>query len=221
MSLVGNRIKEARINKGWSQEELASKIGTTKATISRYEKGLREPRLDTLRALADKNVLDVSVGYLQGYESKDTKKIVEALEKSDMRSVENLMGLPKGSILPLSDEDRAEIEGQLQKNRHNAESATRQNSNLIEVNVTPDPEWIYLYNKLKDGSITPEELQRFDSMNHESFENSRKLIEIAKVRLNFYMGILNEAGFLKAIERIEELTEIPKYRKEKNPSEDE
>lgn len=187
MSLVGNRIKEARIGKGWSQEELASKIGTTKATISRYEKGLREPRIDTLCALADKSVLDVSIGYLQGYESKDAEKIVDALKKSDMRTVENLMGLPEGSILPLSDEDRTEIEDQLQKKQHNSETNINKLKFFLKIH--------------------------YSEFTEQDYCSLRSMIE--------KFSALNYDGQQKAIERVEELSEIPKYQKEKAPSEGE
>lgn len=39
-----NPIKAARLAKGLSQEELGSKIGATKAAVSRWEGGSRLPR---------------------------------------------------------------------------------------------------------------------------------------------------------------------------------
>lgn len=95
---LGYRIKEARKDAKLTQSQLAEKCGVATITIRQYESEKREPRLDTLRNIA--TALGVSIGYLQGYESKDAAKIVEAIKKSDMRTVENLMGLPEGSILP-------------------------------------------------------------------------------------------------------------------------
>jgi transcriptional regulator with XRE-family HTH domain len=49
----GEYIKNLRIEKGWSQRELASKIGITSAVISRLESSERKkPSLTTLNAIA-------------------------------------------------------------------------------------------------------------------------------------------------------------------------
>lgn len=52
MSVVGEKIREIRNSKGLSQEELAKALGTSKATISRYENGTREPRMEQLENIA-------------------------------------------------------------------------------------------------------------------------------------------------------------------------
>ena len=49
---VGEKLKSARISAGFTQEELAKIIGVTKATISVYESGQREPPIKSLIALA-------------------------------------------------------------------------------------------------------------------------------------------------------------------------
>ena len=96
---IGQRIREARKNAGLTQRELAEKSGTATGTIQQYELGKRRPRLEQLQRIAD--TLDVSVGYLQGYESMDLKKLVDAFTVHDYRTMEQLMGLPEGSIAPI------------------------------------------------------------------------------------------------------------------------
>ena len=59
-----NRIAEVRNQQGLTLIQLAKKIGVSDGTISRYETGDREPKLDTWQKLAD--VIGVSVPYLQG-----------------------------------------------------------------------------------------------------------------------------------------------------------
>ena len=49
---VGKKIKEFRQARGWSQEYLASVIGTDKKQIQRVEKGLFSPNLSTITAIA-------------------------------------------------------------------------------------------------------------------------------------------------------------------------
>lgn len=48
-----NKIRQFRRAVGLSQQELASSIGVTAGAIGFYERGLREPSLDTIRKLAE------------------------------------------------------------------------------------------------------------------------------------------------------------------------
>lgn len=63
-----NRIKEVRKKKGLSLQQVADAVGLGNNTISRYETGKREPKLETWQALA--NFFDVTVPYLQGIDDK-------------------------------------------------------------------------------------------------------------------------------------------------------
>ncbi len=47
------KLKEFRERKFWSQQELADAAGTTKANISRIERGEQAPQGRTIRKLAD------------------------------------------------------------------------------------------------------------------------------------------------------------------------
>jgi transcriptional regulator with XRE-family HTH domain len=100
MSSIGENIRCARIHRGVTQEELALALKTTKSAISRYELGKREPRYDQLRAIAD--YLNVSVGFLQGYEDIDSREILRALRNRDFATVEKLLEMPVGSISNMS-----------------------------------------------------------------------------------------------------------------------
>ncbi len=60
----GNRIAELREKKGWTQEELSSTIGISRAALSHYEKNRRKPDLDILSQLAD--VFHVSIDFILG-----------------------------------------------------------------------------------------------------------------------------------------------------------
>lgn len=62
--LFAQRLKELRQKSKLSLEELASKIGTTKTTLSRYENRTRSPKLKILGDLA--NFFDVPVDWLSG-----------------------------------------------------------------------------------------------------------------------------------------------------------
>jgi transcriptional regulator with XRE-family HTH domain len=59
---IGERIREVRKERGWSQADLGKKIGTDSQYVSRYETGRITPSVDALVRLAD--VLEVSTDYL-------------------------------------------------------------------------------------------------------------------------------------------------------------
>ena len=58
------KIAEARKAKGWNQQDLAEKIGTTQQVISRYESGDRDPKASVIAAMS--SALGVTVSYLLG-----------------------------------------------------------------------------------------------------------------------------------------------------------
>ncbi len=50
---IGERIKQLRLLRGMTLEELATRLGTTKQTVSRYEKGIISIYLDRIPAIAE------------------------------------------------------------------------------------------------------------------------------------------------------------------------
>lgn len=72
-----NRIKELRLEKGYSQVELAVLTGVQQESISAYEKGKNYPNMDVLMRMAD--LFDVTIDYIV-YHS----------------NVRRLMSVPKG-----------------------------------------------------------------------------------------------------------------------------
>lgn len=58
----GKKLRNARINANLTQEQLAEKIGCSRALINHYESDLKEPRLKTLRAIIE--VLNIKPDYL-------------------------------------------------------------------------------------------------------------------------------------------------------------
>lgn len=57
--IIGENIKQYRLQNGWTQQELGAKIGISKNAIGNYEKGFRSPKKDTMFDLA--NVFNVSI----------------------------------------------------------------------------------------------------------------------------------------------------------------
>ncbi len=65
--MSGYKIAEARIAKGWSQQDLADKMETTQQTIQRYESGARDIKSSVLVKLSA--TLGVTISYLLGMEN--------------------------------------------------------------------------------------------------------------------------------------------------------
>ncbi len=61
---LGERIRQLRKSQNLSQQELGRLIGTTSATINRYEKSLRTPKLPVLHRLAE--ALQTDLDFLLG-----------------------------------------------------------------------------------------------------------------------------------------------------------
>lgn len=63
LELLGCRIKDLRIKKGFTQEELAKKVGyTSRSTINKIEKGLVD--ISQTKILELSNILECSPAYL-------------------------------------------------------------------------------------------------------------------------------------------------------------
>ena len=59
---TGDLIKQARLKSGVTQAELAKRLGVTPQAVSQYERGIKKPKLETLRKIA--LALDCNIGDL-------------------------------------------------------------------------------------------------------------------------------------------------------------
>lgn len=59
-----SKLKQARINTGFTQREISNETGISQPSIAQYETGSREPDIETIGILAD--FYGVSVDWLLG-----------------------------------------------------------------------------------------------------------------------------------------------------------
>ena len=64
MEIFKKRLKELRLEQGWTQKQLAEVLETTNSAVCDWEKGRSQPDLQMLARLAV--ALDVSTDYLLG-----------------------------------------------------------------------------------------------------------------------------------------------------------
>lgn len=71
--MLGNKLQEARTNKGLSQEEVAQELFVTRQTISRWEKNSTLPNIYTLNTLC--KLYDINIDSLLSESNHKTPKI--------------------------------------------------------------------------------------------------------------------------------------------------
>lgn len=79
----GNKLKEARIKKGLSQQELADRLFVTRQTVSRWESGNRYPDYDTLNRISAE--LDIGASELLGQKELNDMTISAANGQKSMK----------------------------------------------------------------------------------------------------------------------------------------
>lgn len=101
LSSFGARLKELRKEKGWTQKELAAKVGIRFSQLNKYEGGLHAPPLDKLLELAE--TLDTGVDYLlTGDRSGDTQlRDTRLLER--FRAIEDFPPEDRETVVKLID----------------------------------------------------------------------------------------------------------------------
>jgi transcriptional regulator with XRE-family HTH domain len=94
-----DRVHELRKERGWSQAELAQKIGADAGQISRYENGRITPSADAIVRLAE--VFDVTTDYL----------LIETAARRPLHAPEDALGDKLAGLASLDDSERALVLG--------------------------------------------------------------------------------------------------------------
>lgn len=100
MSKFSERFKLLRKERGLSQAALATELGFTKSSVNMYERGDREPGLESLETIAD--FFNVDMDYLLG--KSDVQNRFLYTPASDAESValpDNIIPMPKTYRVPL------------------------------------------------------------------------------------------------------------------------
>ncbi len=94
--IVSKRIKEARLQKNMTQEELGNLIGVSKVSICSYEQGKKTPTLNNLKKII--KYLDIDPNYLFGQEvniiSDNDIKYSVKMSKEDINIINELKKHP-------------------------------------------------------------------------------------------------------------------------------
>jgi len=167
ISMLEDRLREARKNAKLTQEALANLIGVKRSVISKYENGTIEPSLSQLKKIAA--ALDVPVAQLEGYATDSEEKMYRALLSLDSSALSKVMNLPEDSVQLSSPENATASIGEY----------------VYQLFHSPAGDDLFVH----------------------------KLMQL------FFR--LNNAGKQKAIERLEELAEVPKYQRTEDKQKEE
>lgn len=103
---IGDRLKTLRLNKGFTQSQLADAIGIPRTTYANYETNKREPKIEVLQKIA--NTLDVTIDDIltKNFIQKDkderlyllSLKIAELIPFYSFEEIESALELTKNYV---------------------------------------------------------------------------------------------------------------------------
>ena len=96
---LGKTIRMCRTKKGWTQAELSKRTGLTVPHLSMLENDLRDPSLESIKALANAFELPVNVFVFLASEPKDLVGLSDELKEKLSRAALSLLGLPSSGNL--------------------------------------------------------------------------------------------------------------------------
>lgn len=188
-----DKIKEARLALGLTQDQVAQQIGVAKSTFTGYEKGIREPNMLTLSKIM--KVLHVDANYLFQDESPSSPSPLPLIRNDFVTIGERLkarreaLGLTLEQVGDYIGVGRATV----QRYENNSIDIKRTIAIKLSEILKTTPSYIMGWEDTPSSanvSPAPADLD----------ENIKKYL------------LLNAEGKKKAGERIDELLELPKYR---------
>jgi transcriptional regulator with XRE-family HTH domain len=84
---ISDKIQTLRKQHGWSQQQLAQKVGTSGPIVGRYERGEMTPSVEVAKKLAD--TFDVTLDFLVD----DTGKTAEIKDKAMLQRIMEIQAL--------------------------------------------------------------------------------------------------------------------------------
>jgi len=97
---IGDKILNLRKDRGWSQQILAKKVGTSGPIIGRYERDEMTPSVEVAKKLAD--AFNVTMDYLVD-DSGNSAEIKDRSMLERLHAIENLESKDKNTIVHVID----------------------------------------------------------------------------------------------------------------------
>jgi transcriptional regulator with XRE-family HTH domain len=97
----GNRLKQLRKNKDWTQKDLAAKLGIRFGQLNKYECGLNAPPMEKLVQMAE--LLDVTMDYLLTGDGADDRPLHNTRLLERFHAIEEFEPDDRETIIKLID----------------------------------------------------------------------------------------------------------------------
>lgn len=212
MSKFHTRLKKLRIDSGYTQDQLAKKLGITKSRLGMYEIGQRNPDFETLELIAD--FFNVDMNYLLGKSSTTARtqlnNISAIADKVELMATKTAL-LQKNEIIDsISNRLKKALEI---RNMTQADlvKKTGIGKSSISTYLSGDyePKQKNTYKLAKALNVNEVWLMGYD-VDIERKDNSVNLSD-KELKLEHNYNLLNNVGKIEAQKRIEELTLIDLY----------
>lgn len=240
---TGQRIKAARKKAGLTQKELGERMGQSFQSIAQWENDLRKPKLETLQRIAAALGTSISnllppdnywededgIGYTepQVVEHEGPLQRAEVVERSATpEELEALLAkLQDGKPLLLSPDELAKLKSTPKEQVAAAldEVGQEEQKHIVRISAPlyklrgVSPEQRERLKELKDQAVRYEHSLGITGLGKSTMINAL-LAKDPQRRIVAALGKLNEEGQEKAAERVEELTEIPRYQAQEPPT---
>lgn len=199
---IGQLIRENRKKQGLSMEALGKKMGISGSLVGRYERDEEHPKVETVARFADALGILVTDLYPDGMYSGDIEEYLKSKQT----------GIQKRTIEAIEELD---LEVSYRMRRANQEGypgpVTAEIMNSWALEMIPEmaqkhniPEELLMKHRPLYRELSLREKLEFSVVD----EDSEIILQIAES-----MEKLNAEGQRVAIERIQELAEIPKYQR--------
>lgn len=192
---VGERIRERRKAIGYTQKELAEKSGVAIVSVQQYERGVRQPRLEQLQRIAES--LETTIDYF-----------LSGGDEVTQIHLANGVHIYRNYFVPFK-----------------VTELFLEHPSSDSCDILYQDEYVII-SADKDSPITDEEFKKILDVyapfrEKKTREDAEFLIRVKEgefhTRMNTAFFRLNFSGKQEAVKRIEELTEIPRYRAETAP----
>ncbi len=209
---IGERIKKIRQEKGLSQKELGKKLNVSQQMIGQWETGKSNPKIETLRRIAD--TLKVGLWEIVELDQMDLDTRIQEIKK--MVALLTPEGLEEFERLTI--ESINENQESIQKEQEEAAKKAPR-AYIIENGKRVEVDKPIKFTSPSRSHAQTEAYELFHSLLSEEWIMSQEQ-ETTAVQLKKILGAydrLNIAGRKEAVKRVDELTELPRYTRPDDP----
>lgn len=141
----GDRLKEARIMKGYTQKQLAEKLNIGGTTVTGYEKDNSEPSMNTISKIME--ILDVDANFLfqdESYETTQKEKELSEKIKNLAKKYRDLDSFGRQTVDIVLDREITRVK-ELSNMKERMKELESTRSAIVDIQPPPEDVNLYIY----------------------------------------------------------------------------